>query len=189
LARQPKSTAGDPDVLKKASRRADLGGQVRSQFNAIEKVQEERINAWEANAGLPKRDVGGADVLAVIIAIVSEGMGGVAYGLIAEMMTKKTAKKTGVNLVHEFVGLAGLEAGDLAAEKVFHDTMSSIQKYTEKASSGDSKGIQYQAGRGGRDRAKRRDLRRLRRGDAAADASGGARAEQSVRQDRCGHDR
>jgi hypothetical protein len=129
LARQP-SRAIDPDVLlKTAAHRADLGGQVRSQFQAIEKLREERINDWEGNAEIPKRDIGGADVLGVIIAIVSEGIGGVVYGLIEEMMTKKAGSK----LVQEFASLAGLEAGDLAAESVFHNALSVAQKYMEAA--------------------------------------------------------
>ena len=82
---------------------------------------------WESNAEIPKRDIG-ADVLGVIIAIVSEGFGGVVYGLIDKMMTEKSPK-----LVKEFATLAGLEAGDLAAESVFHNTLSFVQKYMEAA--------------------------------------------------------
>ena len=43
-------------------------------------------------------------------------------------MEEKSSK-----LVQEFVGLAGLEAGDVAAESIFHDTLSSVQKYMEAA--------------------------------------------------------
>jgi hypothetical protein len=35
--------------------------------------------------------------------------------------------------VQEFASLAGLEAGDLAAERIFHDTLSFAQQYREKA--------------------------------------------------------
>lgn len=129
LARQPQGTTVDPDVLlKRAARRADLGGQVRTQFQAIEKLREERINGWESNAEIPKRDIGGAEALGVIIAIVSEGMGGVVYGLIEQMLEKKTPK-----LVAEFASLAGLEAGDLAAEALFHGALSHAQRYMEAA--------------------------------------------------------
>lgn len=55
-------------------------------------------------------------MLEAVIAVVSLGLGGVAYGLIDKMLETSVAHK----LLKEFVLLAGLEAADLAAEKAFH---------------------------------------------------------------------
>jgi hypothetical protein len=127
LARQVAGTV-DPDAQRKATAtRVALDGQLRSQFAAIEKLRETRINAWEQNAEIPNRDVG-PDVLGILIAIVSEGIGGIVYGVIEDMMAKDAKK-----WAKEFATLAGLEAGDLAAEAAFRETMTLVRKQMETA--------------------------------------------------------
>jgi hypothetical protein len=121
--------SSDPAVVEDAqNRRIALDGMIRSQFTSIQKLKVERINAWEKTAELPTRHLG-AEVLEVIIAIVSEGLGGAMYGVIEKMMEEKAGSK----LVTEFVGLAGLEAADLAAEKVFRESLGTARLNFEDA--------------------------------------------------------
>jgi hypothetical protein len=96
-------------------------------FGLIQKLQESRLNAWEKNAGIPEAKPS-IDVLEIVIAIVAEGLGGVVYGVIENMLAKRSS-----HLLTEFVGLAGLEAGDLAAESAFHAALKSVRGDFETA--------------------------------------------------------
>ena len=108
--------------LQREQRRTDLTHDISRSLDAIQKLKHDRIEAWEKTARLPEANWGLA-VLEIAIAIVSEGFGGIAYGIIEKMLEKKAAS----HLVKEFVMLAGLEAGDLLAEKTFKETLSLLR--------------------------------------------------------------
>ena len=108
--------------LQREQRRTDLTRDISKLLNAVQKLRHDRIEAWEKTARLPEANWGLA-VLEIVIAVVSEGFGGVVYGVIEKMLEKKAAS----HLVKEFVMLAGLEVGDLAAETAFKRTLSAVR--------------------------------------------------------------
>ena len=111
--------------------RAGQAGQVNPWLNAIQKLTELRVEAWATTAH-SRESAPGQAILEALIPIVSLGIGGVAYGIIEGMISKKVG-----HLMEEFVLLAGLEAADLAAEAVFHrvmrETKDDLSKGTHKA--------------------------------------------------------
>jgi hypothetical protein len=90
-------------------------------LTALQMLRASRIEAWRKTASSvePKP---GEQVLEILISIVSEGLGGVVYGLIDKIIANKSG-----HLLGEFVKLAGLEAGDLAAEAIFHKALKDNQ--------------------------------------------------------------
>jgi hypothetical protein len=94
-------------------------------FSLIQKLQASRLDSWAKNASIPEGKPS-IDVLEIAIAVVAEGMGGIVYGVIENMIAHRTS-----HLMTEFVGLAGLEAGDLAAEGAFHAALKSAEGYLE----------------------------------------------------------
>ena len=99
--------------------RPGLERQVGDWFNVIQKLKHDRIESWEKNALIAEPAKLSEDALHVGILIASEGMGGVVYGMVEKMLAKRGLP----HLVDEFIMLAGLEAGDLAAEAAFHHAM------------------------------------------------------------------
>ena len=108
--------------LQREQRRSKLSQGISDWYDVIQKLKAERIDAWERTARLPESNWG-LKVLEIVIAIVSEGFGGVVYGVIEKMLEQKAGSK----LLHEFAMLAGLEAGDLAAEAAFHETLNAVR--------------------------------------------------------------
>ena len=113
----PARTVAPP--LSPAHRNA-LERQVDDWFGLIQKLKALRIDAWEKNARIPKAKPT-IDVLETVIAIVSLGFGGVAYGVIDRILADRTG-----HLLKEFILLSGLEAADLAALGVFHAAVKSV---------------------------------------------------------------
>ena len=124
--------------------RTSLERQVDNMYASIRELQVERIDAWKQNAADPESTIG-LDVLMVAIAIVSEGIGGIAFGVIENLLAKTTISSKALK---EFAELAGLEAGDLAAEKAFHAGIDLAKTDLEKgiASAADKKQIEQDAG-------------------------------------------
>lgn len=116
----------DPAVLTANSeRRMRLERQIGDWFNVIQKIKHDRIVAWDTNAHIPEHESKlSEEALEAAVAIVSLGLGGVVYGVMEKMLEHKLAS----HLVKEFVLLAGLEAGDIAAEAAFHKAMTLAQK-------------------------------------------------------------
>jgi hypothetical protein len=104
----------------------------------------ERINAWEKNANAPESNIG-LDILMVAIAVVSEGIGGIAFGAIERLLAKTTISS---KALQEFAELAGLEVADLTTEKAFHEGIEFAKTDLEKgiASAADKKQIEKDAG-------------------------------------------
>jgi hypothetical protein len=126
VARQPK-TKPRPDAADKGREvRSDLKTQINAELGLIQKLQADRIDVWEANARIRKSKAG-LDVLMIAIAIVSEGIGGIAYGLIEKWFTGPAAH----SVKAEFTMLAGLEAGDLAAEGLFTSAVEGARSHIE----------------------------------------------------------
>ncbi|HYZ79782.1 MAG TPA: hypothetical protein VE571_00855 [Solirubrobacteraceae bacterium] len=101
--------------------------EIDDSYQHIEKLKELRIDAWKTNAQIPD-DKPDDKILEIVIAIVAEGMGGVVYGLIEGMLHEDKATH---DLVREFMSLAGLEAGDLAAEAIFRKSLLSAREIME----------------------------------------------------------
>jgi len=118
LARQP--------ITQQERARTGQGGKINGLLTAIQTLKALRIDTWKETAAA-KEPKPGQQVLEIIIAIASEGLGGVVYGLIDEMMKGSTK-----HLLTEFLALAGLEAGDLAAEAIFHKALHENQEDLEK---------------------------------------------------------
>jgi hypothetical protein len=126
---EPVDMSDDPAVqADRAEWRQGIKQNINGDFNSIQKLEAERISSWEKNANLPDSKLGLA-VLEAVIAIVSLGLGGVAYGIISSLIEKKLASK----LLEEFILLAGLEAADLAAEKAFHVAVDLVRTDMETA--------------------------------------------------------
>jgi hypothetical protein len=113
LAREPVVTA---DELHDLEQREDLKRKIVDMYGDIVDLRKDMITTWESNARVedpPSRlhqFIVGA--LGIVIAIVSEGVGGVVYSVVSDAM--KPSKLP--HLVKEFVDLGALEAGDVAAE-------------------------------------------------------------------------
>ena len=106
--------APDPPVGRA---RVGNAGQVGTWLTALMMLRNLRIDAWEKTARSVEARPG-LELLAAIIPIVSLGVGGLAYAAIDGMLA------AGMNKFgREFVLLSGLEAGDIAAEAVFHRVM------------------------------------------------------------------
>jgi hypothetical protein len=120
------------DVVDHALWRAGLERQVNDWYNVIQKLKVERINAWEKNAHAPDSKIG-VDILMAVIAIVSLGIGGIAYGVIETMLLEA---KVGSKALREFTELAGLEFADLVAEKAFHEGLELAKSDLEKGNLG-----------------------------------------------------
>lgn len=86
-------------------------------LTALQMLKASRIEAWRKTASSPEPKPG-EQVLEILVAIASEGFGGVVYGVIDKLMAEASGK-----LLSEFVKLAALEAGDLAAEAIFHGAL------------------------------------------------------------------
>jgi hypothetical protein len=131
------------DVVVHERWRAGLERQVDDWYNVIQKLKAERINAWEKNARIPQSKIA-LDILMAVIAIVSLGIGGIAYGVIEELLKRTTI--TSKALI-EFTELAGLEFADLVAEKAFHEGLDLAKTDLEKgiASAGDKRQIEKNA--------------------------------------------
>ena len=97
----------------KAGREA-VGRQFVASLNAIQKLKAQRIVTWGKNASV-KDSKPVRDALDVAVSIAAEGIGGVVGGFLTGPMAH--------TLMKEFVYLAGLEATDLATEKIFHVAM------------------------------------------------------------------
>ncbi len=112
--------------------RARTGHQldVHTFLDGIRELKKDRIEEWRKAADKPEPNAA-QEALALVIAVASEGLGGVAYGLIEKIMHDD--KK----ILTEFVGLAGLEAADLAAEAAFRKALDynrdALKKGTENA--------------------------------------------------------
>lgn len=91
--------------------------QVNAWLTAIMTLRNLRIDAWEKTARSAESRPG-LEVLAAIIPIVSLGIGGLAYAAIDGMLAAGLNK-----YAKEFILLSGLEAGDIAAEALFHRVM------------------------------------------------------------------
>jgi hypothetical protein len=101
------------DLLEK---RQDAKRSLQDWYNDIRDLKQDLINnVWKPSASQVPPEGFGRKVLMAAISIVALGMGGVVYSLIEDMFSHATDK-----LLKEFIGLAGLEAGDLAAEKALH---------------------------------------------------------------------
>ena len=108
----PEATA-DQARRRERGRTGDLE-QINKWLSSIQKMKAERVVAWKGNADLPESDLV-LTVLEIVVSIVSEGIGGVLYGVIDDRIRDDFP-----HLLVEFASLAGLEAGDLAAEGAFH---------------------------------------------------------------------
>jgi hypothetical protein len=102
--------------LKLLENRQDLKRRIGDKYDDIYDLRLGLIEIWKDNAHAedpPNRwsqFIVGA--LGVVIAMVSEGIGGIVYGVIHKMVDPKKLPQ----YVKDFTTLAGLEAGDLAAE-------------------------------------------------------------------------
>lgn len=105
-----------------AGKRNALERQVNDWFGVVQKLKDSRLVAWEKNARIPEVKPS-VDVLEIVIAVVAEGFGGVVYGVLEKMLAERTG-----HLLTEFVGLAGLEAGDLGAEAALHKAAKSVEE-------------------------------------------------------------
>ena len=117
--------AGDPlasDV------RQDLKRQINAWFTQIQKVTRDRIDEWKTKVTEKGQGSLWEAVIAIVIAVLAEGLGGVVYGVVEKMMHRKEA-----SLLQEFIGLAGLEAGDLAAEALLHGALDWVHKEDDRA--------------------------------------------------------
>jgi hypothetical protein len=108
-----------------SSLRRGLEQDVHDIYGRIQDIRWQRIEDWAGNADIPDSAVP-EQALMVVIAIVSEGLGGVVYGLIEDFF-EHYAKAT-PKLMQEFAELAGLEAGDLAAEAAFQRAVDGIRQ-------------------------------------------------------------
>lgn len=124
--------------------RGSLERRVDDWYGSIRELQVERIDAWKLNAADPESKIG-LEILMIAIAIVSEGIGGIAFGVIENMLAKTTISS---KALEEFAELAGLEAADLAAEKAFHQGIDLAKTDLEKgiASAADKNQIEQDAG-------------------------------------------
>ena len=135
--------ADDPAVNRDHSEwRMRLERQVNDWFNVIQKLKHDRIEVWEKNARKPDSKIG-LEVLMIVISIVSEGLGGVVYGVVEEMLARRGAGL----LLKEFAALSGLEAGNLAAEGIFHEAIDFAKSDIEKGirSAGQQKYVEASA--------------------------------------------
>jgi hypothetical protein len=107
------------DLLEK---RQDAKINLRDWYNDIRDLKQDLINnVWKTSASQVPPEGFGRKVLMVVIPIVALGMGGIVYSLIEDMLSHATPK-----LLREFTSLAGLEAGDLAAEKALHSAANAV---------------------------------------------------------------
>jgi hypothetical protein len=101
------------DALEK---RQDLKRMIENQYDDIHSLRKDLIDTWITNARVEDppshlwQFMIGA--IGVVIAIVSEGVGGIVYSMVHDALKKRDLHE----LTKEFFTLAGLEAGDLAAE-------------------------------------------------------------------------
>lgn len=102
--------------------RGALERQADDWYGVAQKLKDSRLIAWEKNARIPEAKPS-IDVMEIVISIVAEGFGGVVYGLLEKMLADRTG-----HLLQEFVGLAGLEAGDLGAEAAMHKAAKSVEQ-------------------------------------------------------------
>jgi hypothetical protein len=123
VTRPPLDMSDDPDVkLRLSEKRQDAKDDIRDWYNDIRDLKKDQLNlVWKVNASQVEPPGFGREVLMIVIAIVAEGMGGVVYGVIEDMLSHATPK-----LLAEFTQLAGLEAGDLAAEKALHEGANAV---------------------------------------------------------------
>ena len=82
-------------------------------LGAIQKLQWERIDVWEKNARIPDSKLA-LEVLEFVVAVVSDGLGGVALKLIDDALEHRAGK-----FMREFASLAGLEATDYSVEGAY----------------------------------------------------------------------
>jgi hypothetical protein len=122
--------------------RAALEREANNTYQQIEVIKEHRIDAWNHNIEIPDKKPDNT-ILEIVIAIVAEGMGGVVYGLVDEMLAQEKAG-LGHHLVQEFFALAGLEAGDLATEAFFRNSLISARDalHIANVSASDEKSVQ-----------------------------------------------
>jgi hypothetical protein len=83
-------------------------------YGSIQKFKTVNIDTWEKNADLPESKLG-LEVLEFVVAVVSEGLGGVVLKVIDDALAQRAGK-----YVKEFAALAGLEATDYALESAYH---------------------------------------------------------------------
>lgn len=109
---------------------------VHDMYGTIQGLRYDRIVEWAENAKIPASKVG-EELLVIVIAIASEGLGGIVYGVMHEMFEGRNVNK----YLREFSELAGLEAGDLAAEAVFRNALGGVRGHFEQAREAASKAI------------------------------------------------
>lgn len=117
--------AGDPLA---SDARQGLERQINAWFTQIQKVTRDRIDEWKTRVTDKGQGSVWEALIAIVIAVLAEGFGGVVYGVIEKMMHKKLLQTEEVSLLKEFIGLAGLEAGDLAAEAALHGALEWVHK-------------------------------------------------------------
>jgi hypothetical protein len=118
-----------------AKGRTGIYTDISTLLDLIQKLKESRLQTWKKN-----EDVAAAKpsfpALEVAIAIVSEGFGGIAYGLIEHAMGSHAGAERDdpkLHLFTEFVSLAGLEAADLASEHAFHKALDEAKETLAQA--------------------------------------------------------
>jgi hypothetical protein len=124
LAKLIRTVRDDPTISMLRNRVANWPDDIRN-------LKEGLIDdVWKANARHVEPDTLTRELVMLAISIASEGWGGVVYGLIERALVNEHAK---ASLVHEFAMLAGLEAGDIAAEHYYRALLNVAEDETKRA--------------------------------------------------------